>query len=119
VSRRILLVDDDASVLAIAARTLNGYDVSIAHSGTEALAAARSGPFDLVITDYMMPVMTGDELLGRLRERQPDLKALILTGHAEILSCENPGWWKAEPHLGKPFTTDALRRAVAAIVGAV
>ncbi len=111
-------MDDDSSVLAVAARTLAEYDVSIAHSGGEAIAAAQSGPFDLVITDYLMPAMAGDELLGRLRETQPDLKALILTGHADILSVENPAWWEAEPHLGKPFTADALRRAVAAIVGA-
>jgi len=64
-----------------------------------------------------MPEMTGDELLGRLRERRPNLKALVVTGHGEVLAREVPDWWNGEAHLTKPFTLAALRGAVERLIG--
>ena len=114
----ILVVDDDALTLALIAKALPEYEVALARDGAEALFAAdREGALDLVITDYLMPEMTGDELLGRLRERRPGLKALVVTGHGEILAREVPDWWRAEAHLAKPFTLAALRDAVARLIG--
>jgi hypothetical protein len=48
--------------------------------------------------------MCGDELIGWLREHHPTLKALILTGHADILDGGVPGWWTTQSHLAKPFS---------------
>ena len=92
----ILVVDDDALTLALIAKALPEYEVALARDGAEALFAAdREGALDLVITDYLMPEMAGAELLGRLRERRPGLKALVVTGHGEILAREVPDWWRA------------------------
>ena len=115
--KRILLVDDDSSVLQMLSRALSGYELAIARDGYEALAFAdRHIPFDLLITDYLMPEMTGDELIARIRAERPHLKALVITAHGDVLDRESPEWWRAEPHLSKPFRVQALRDAVAALI---
>jgi CheY-like chemotaxis protein len=116
--KHILLVDDDSSTLQLIGRALSDYDVTTAHDGFEALAAAeRSGRFDLLITDYLMPEMFGDELIARARARQPDLQVLVVTGHGWILDREAAPWWQGHAHLDKPFEVAALREQVAALIG--
>jgi len=116
--KHILVVDDDVLLSALIQRTLHDCNVMIAPDGQTAIALATPGQLlDLLITDYLMPSMTGDELLARLRARRPNLKALIITGHAETLARELPDWWAREAHLAKPFTVDALRGAVDRLVG--
>lgn len=115
--KHILIVDDDALLLTLMSRALPDYRLTVARDGSEALALALQEPIDLLITDYLMPSMTGDELLGRLREKQPGVKALIVTGHGPVLAGELPEWWHAEAHLDKPFRVDALREAVIGLIG--
>jgi CheY-like chemotaxis protein len=116
--KRILLVDDDTSVLQMLARALTSYELTTARDGQEALAVANGRPLDLLITDYLMPQMTGDELIARMRERHPDLKALVITGHGDVLDRESPGWWREVAHLAKPFRIQALRDAVETLLTA-
>ncbi len=83
-----------------------------------ALTDAQGLPLKLVLT----PGQAADcpiaaKLLGRLRERRPRLKALVITGHGDILEREVPEWWRSEAHLAKPFTLAALREAVARLIG--
>jgi CheY-like chemotaxis protein len=112
--KRILLVDDDVSVLHLLARALPEYDLAFARDGREAwMAAAQLGKPDLLITDYMMPSIFGDELIGQLRAPWPDLKVLVISGHSGVLDHEAPSWWTGEPHLPKPFDVRALRETVA------
>lgn len=116
--KHILVVDDDSSVLKFLGRALDGYRVSLARDPDEALTVASNvGSLDLVITDYMMPSMTGAELIGRLREKRPVLNILILTAHQAILDVEQPQWWANEVHLGKPVEIATLRAAVAKLIG--
>src|SRR5262245_19812492 len=99
-------------------RALAAYEIALARDGVEALAVAKGHPaLDLVITDYLMAEMTGDELIARIREVRPQLKALVITGHGELLDRESPDWWTAEPHLSKPFRIKALRDAVETLIG--
>lgn len=99
-------------------RALEGYEVTVARDGDEALQLAAPGSrIDLLITDYLMPTMMGDELLGWIRERRPSLKTLIITGHSEILGRELPEWWTGQPHLTKPFTIATLRDTVTRLIG--
>jgi CheY-like chemotaxis protein len=114
--KHILLVDDDHAIVQLLTRALKAYDVSVAHDGIEALALASDRQPDLLITDYSMPEMTGDELITRLREQQPSLKALIITGHGETLDRTSPDWWRRERHLAKPFRIEALREAVTTLL---
>jgi two-component system cell cycle sensor histidine kinase/response regulator CckA len=115
--KHILLVDDDTLVLALMTRALPDFNLTIARDGDEALAIASQHRIDLLITDYLMPSMTGDELIGRLRERRPELKVLVVTGHGQVLAREDPDWWQSEAHLAKPFRVDALREAVISLIG--
>jgi CheY-like chemotaxis protein len=115
--KRILIVDDDSSVLQVLARALSEYDLALARDGGEAwIAAGRLGKPDLLITDYMMPTLFGDELIGRLRGLWPDLKVLVLTGHSEILDREAPAWLQSETRLDKPFQIQTLRNTVAGLL---
>jgi len=116
--KHILVVDDDSSVLDVLKRALVGYRMSIARDPDEALhVASNFGSLDLLITDYLMPSMTGAELMARMREKRPALWVLILTGHADILDRENPPWWAQEAHLSKPPSLEMLRAAVAGLIG--
>ena len=116
--KHILVVDDDSSVLDVLTRALVGYRMSIARDPDEALhVASNFGSLDLLITDYLMPSMTGAELMARMREKRPALRVLILTGHADILDRENPLWWTQEAHLSKPPSLETLRAAVAGLIG--
>jgi CheY-like chemotaxis protein len=117
--KKILVVDDDSSVLQMLSRALTAYDLTIARDGAEALLlASRHTNLDLLITDYLMPEMTGDELIARMREQRPHLKALVITGHSDLLDRESPDWWKTEAHLAKPFRIQALREKVESLLGA-
>jgi two-component system cell cycle sensor histidine kinase/response regulator CckA len=91
--KNLLVVEDDASVLSAFTAVLTDFRVSAARDPHEALQLADAiATLDLVITDYLMPSMTGDELLAHIRERHPRVKALFVTGHGNILDQEAPDW---------------------------
>ena len=114
----ILLVDDDRSILQLLGRALGEYHLTVARDGFEALAAAeRLAHLDLLITDYFMPSMLGDELIARAREHQPGLPVLVVTGHGNVLDREVAPWWQGQAHLDKPFAVEALRERVTALIG--
>ena len=83
---RILLVDDDEAVRTVIGEQLLdlGADVESAESGEKALALAQSsGAFDVILSDYAMPGMNGVETIRAVREVQPQIRAVLLTGYAE------------------------------------
>ena len=112
---RLLIVDDEDAVRRLADRFLRGagYQTIVADEGTRALeVAATNAPLDLLVTDVMMPGMTGDELARRLRHRLPALRVLYLTGYVDMLFASRPVLWEDEMFLEKPFTQAGLREAV-------
>ena len=116
--KHIVVVDDDTRTLNLVERTLSDYRVSTARDGGEALAIlSTSQPVHLLLTDYLMPVMTGEELVNRARVQRPGLPVLIMTGHGHAIAAADPAWWAAEHHLGKPFRLEALREAVESLIG--
>jgi CheY-like chemotaxis protein len=82
-SKHILVVDDEEAVGYVFERYLaiKGYRVSVAHSGEQALEAFQRETPDLVVTDYKMPGMNGDELLRRLRTLRPGLPAIMISAN--------------------------------------
>lgn len=105
--KRILLVDDDVLIAMSSADMLMdlGHDVVEAHSGKEALDILNNGQvFDLMITDYSMPGMTGADLIKAARALNPDLPILLATGYADL----PPGADIEVPRLGKPYSQDSL-----------
>lgn len=83
---RILLVDDEDEFAQLLSERLEsrGLRVDTAGNGVEALDKVKKGAFDVVVLDMVMPVMDGIETLKRLREEQPDLQIILLTGHATV-----------------------------------
>jgi two-component system cell cycle sensor histidine kinase/response regulator CckA len=113
---RILVVDDEEPIRRFVERALRdaGHVTRTAGDGIEALAVTqKEGAFDVVVTDLMMPGMAGDELARRLRQDEPKLKVLYLTGHCDRLFMEKVTLWQDESFLEKPCTVKGLRQAVA------
>jgi signal transduction histidine kinase len=103
----VLVVDDDRGVCELTAKILGqyGYQVLTAHSGEEALqqADALSGDIDLLVTDVVMPKMSGWELARRLKISRPGLKMIYMSGHADVSArSEKPAGLALT--LSKPFT---------------
>jgi len=116
--KHILVVDDDSSILILTTRALEGYHISAARDPNEALAIASQAPtLDLLITDFLMPSMTGSELVARISELRPGVQVIVLTGHGNILEQENPPGWDRTTHVPKPVDLDVLRATVARLIG--
>ncbi|HEX8446668.1 MAG TPA: ATP-binding protein, partial [Sphingomonas sp.] len=101
-----LLVDDEELVRMSTADMLNdlGYQVVEAASGEEAMRLVeQGGSFDLLVTDHLMPGMTGTDLARAIRSLKPDLPVLLVSGYAE-----NEGIDPTLPRLTKPFRKDDL-----------
>ena len=110
----ILVVDDDHLVLMNTAAMLEdlGYDVIEATSGEQALRMLRRDrQIDLVITDQLMPGMTGTQLLEAVKAEWPHMPAILATGYAEL----PPGSDPTLARLSKPFRQDDLARAMASV----
>jgi two-component system cell cycle sensor histidine kinase/response regulator CckA len=106
--RRILLVEDDRAVRAVLTHTLgsNGFAVTAVNRATDALQAVEQRDFDAVLTDAVMPGMSGPDLIDHLRTLYPHLPVVLMSGYAqEIFDESRPG---SQLHLRKPFTTPEL-----------
>lgn len=84
--KRILIVDDEENVCHALRRSLRkeGYEMFFGHEPAEGLEVLKKQPVDMVISDHLMPNMTGLEFLKVVRDRYPDVMRLILTGHADM-----------------------------------
>jgi two-component system cell cycle sensor histidine kinase/response regulator CckA len=115
----VLVVDDEDSVRKFVERVLReaGYTTAVAADGPQAIQVATTlDPFDVVVTDVMMPQMTGDELARRLRASHPSLKVLYLTGFSDRLFKEKVTLWEDEAFLDKPCSVKGLRQAVSLLM---
>ena len=110
--RRVLAVDDETVVVHAMRRSLDGrrYRVDEAFSGRDALARVVAQPYDLVLLDMRMPDLDGLDLLPTIREHQPGVPVVIVTGYASIDTAVEAIQRGAADYLPKPFTPDELRR---------
>jgi PAS domain S-box-containing protein len=119
-SEQVLLVEDDAVVRDLTERVLgsSGYRVLSAASGDEACALADSlgDEIALLMTDLVMPGMSGRELARRLTERRPGLRVLFTSGYTDDDDVALAG--ARSGFIGKPFTPDALRQKVRELLDA-
>jgi signal transduction histidine kinase/CheY-like chemotaxis protein len=118
---RILVVDDEGSILAMTRAALEnyGYAVTTAVSGMEAVSRFRENPdtFNLVITDYAMPFMDGPAMIPVLRKIRPDVKIVVATGSEDqIKNLSHDS--KIDGFVLKPFTTEGLLNIIHRVLAA-
>ena len=94
---------------------LAAYKPATAQSAAEGLTLVQHCRPELLMTDYLMPTMTGGELVVLARERHPSLKVIVLSGHGEVLAQDLCG--PTERHLLKPCGIQQLQEAVMAMIG--
>jgi CheY-like chemotaxis protein len=113
--KRILLVEDERWVRECIKRLLwlDAHTVTEAANGSEAVALFVKDEFDIVITDYDMPGMAGDELVANIRSISPSQPILLITACADrFIRQASP----ADAILGKPFGVAELRQTLAALL---
>jgi two-component system cell cycle response regulator CpdR len=83
---RILLAEDDDSLRGFLGRALEraGHEVTICENGDEAIASLDDGPWDLLLTDIVMPGADGIEVAREAAQRQPEVRIMFITGFAAV-----------------------------------
>jgi two-component system sensor histidine kinase/response regulator len=110
----ILVIDDEIGMREGCRRALtpHGFHVSTAEHGVEGLRKMREEPFDLILLDAMMPGMSGLELLERIRDHDPSIICVMITGYATVDLAAQAMKQGACDFLPKPFTSDELLTVV-------
>jgi DNA-binding NtrC family response regulator len=107
---KVLVVEDEQDLCEMIAETLidEGYDVTCAKDGAEAMASASASAFDLVLADMRLPKVDGLTLFRRLREERPDTDVIVMTGNAAVADAVAVLKEGAFDYLIKPINLDEL-----------
>lgn len=107
---RVLIVDDEYLIADILGFALEdaGYEVEKASNGAKAMNELGKGRFDVIITDYMMPIMNGEEFARQVREDESlkDLPIILMSGAQADIGKDKPGLFSVV--IAKPFDLDAM-----------
>lgn len=111
---KVLVVDNDTGHAEAMSESLSkiGYDCSIAHSGEEATPLLDQTPFEIIVTDLVMPGIGGLELLAECKERLPEAEVILVTGHGTVESAVEAMRRGAFNYLLKPLDLAQLRAVV-------
>ena len=112
--RKILVVDDEITVCKSIRQSIlsDAYEVDMALSGEEALKRERENAYDLIITDLMMPGISGLDLLRAVKDQRPEAAVIMITGYPTIKTAVESVKLGAFDYLPKPFTPADLRGIV-------
>jgi DNA-binding response OmpR family regulator len=115
---RMLLVEDEKKVSELVARALRSerYAVDVADDGTQGWELAQAYEYDLVVLDLMLPGLSGEELLRRIRRRNPHVPILVLTARAATADKVSNFEAGADDYLTKPFAFAELIMRVKALL---
>ena len=97
--------------------TGQGWDISVAEDGEKALELIRAKSFDLVLSDIKMPEMDGLALTGHVKQSDPDLPVVLMTGYPSVESAVEALRKKVDDYVIKPFNINQLYKLVEAKVG--
>jgi len=110
--RKVLVVDDEIHIVHVVAIKLrnNGYEVASADNGAKAFELARTEKPDIIVTDFQMPIMTGLELVEKLRQHEEtkDIPVIMLTARSFAVSREQQEQLQISGCLSKPFSPKEL-----------
>jgi len=106
----VLLVEDEEIVRHVVSRKLRdaGYNVKVASNGREALQLASQDAIDLVVTDVIMPEMSGPEVVSKIREFQPGIAVLYMSGYPEDVVAHSGVLEQGIDFLEKPIVSRLL-----------
>ncbi len=107
---KLLFIDDEQTFLKYLAKrlVLDGFTVKTAFSGEEGVEAAAKEDFDVAVVDLQMPGIDGIEVQKRLKDLQPYLPCIVLTGHGSVENALESGKYNAFKFLSKPVDMDTL-----------
>lgn len=110
----VLVVDDEPNLRRVlgAVLTRDGYQVLVANGGREAVRLAKEQTIDLLVTDFLMPDMSGLEVLAAVRKEHPQVRALLISGHGTVRSAVDAMRLGAFDFLTKPFDVEQVRATV-------
>lgn len=115
-NKHLLVVDDEFPILIMLKKILQqrGYQVTIKKNSTEAFKVFLKQPerFDVVITDFDMPEMSGDILASKLVQIRPDIPIILCTGNTSIISQERVCKSDFKDFLLKPFTIKDITHSI-------
>ncbi len=119
-SSRILIVDDEATIRAslVESLTREGYDITAAESGEEALVKTHNQKFDLVITDLKLPGVSGIEILQALRNQGNSTPVIMMTAYGDVDTAVSAMRLGAYDFIPKPFKLGAMKKQVRAALKA-
>ena len=111
---RILIVDDEKHIVGTLKGILadEGYDISVAEDGLDALSMIQSNPPDLLLLDIWLPGMDGIEVLKTVKTDYPGIEVLIMSGHGTIDTAVKATKLGAYDFIEKPFSLDHLTQSV-------
>ncbi len=115
---RILVVDDEELIRDLLKMVLmdEGYTVVTATDGEEAIQRLESSPFDLVITDLVMPKVNGVEVLRAAKRIDPNYPVMVITGYPSVETVTKLVRLGAGDYLTKPFNLDVVKVTVAKLL---
>jgi len=113
---RVLIVDDEEGIRTTigAFAEKDGHTVSLASDAMEALDLLDKEPFDVVVSDIVLPRKSGVALLADIREAQPDVQVIMVTGEPEVSTAAEAVRKGAFDYLSKPVSREAITKVVAA-----
>ena len=114
--KRVLIVDDDPTILQMLEHSLKTlgpeYDISTVTDSTEALASVQEQVYDPVVSDYMMPTITGVDLARAIRKVSPDTQVVLMTAYGTRRLRDTTKIVGVDAYLDKPFTLDEIHRVI-------
>jgi DNA-binding NtrC family response regulator len=115
---RILFVDDDKDILMMVEQYLNmqGYNITTVNSGLKALDLVKQQDLHIIFTDYKMPEFNGLELLAAVKQYNPEIEVIIVTGYGSMESAIQAMKFGSYDYLQKPFKLDHLKLIIDRII---
>jgi DNA-binding NtrC family response regulator len=112
--RQLLIADDDKDIRKLLSKALSfmGYDVTLAGNGLEASTLFFTGSYDLVMTDFQMPLMNGWQLSRLVKEQSPKTPVIVITGFSDAKHSEDQTTNCVDAIILKPFKLKEIQEIV-------